>query len=72
MARKFGGRIVGSPRDFLGVLIFAPIRSSLSLEIWSTLPGDKTYLNFWLLRSKACEFLRVITMSLYMQFLLLC
>ena len=26
----------GSPRDFLGVLIFAPIRSSPSLEIRST------------------------------------
>ena len=30
---------VGSPRDFLGVLIFAPIRSSRSLEIRSTLLG---------------------------------
>ena len=29
------GGFVGSPRDFLG-LIFAPIRSSLSLEILST------------------------------------
>ena len=30
----FGGLILG-PGIFLGVLIFAPIRSSSSLEIWS-------------------------------------
>ena len=30
---------VGGPRDFWGVLIFVPIRSALSLEIQSTLPG---------------------------------
>ena len=30
---------VGGPRDFWGVLIFVPIRSALSLEIRSTLPG---------------------------------
>ena len=30
-------------RDFLGVLIFAPIRSSPSLEIRSTPPGAKCY-----------------------------
>ena len=28
---------VGSPRDFWGVLIFAPNRSSPSFEIWSTI-----------------------------------
>ena len=42
MARKFGMGFflgfVGSPRNFLGVLILAPIRSSLSLEIRSTAP----------------------------------
>ncbi len=39
----FGPRIflghVGSPKDFFWVLIFAPIQSSLLLEILSTLPG---------------------------------
>ena len=30
---------VGSTRDFFGVLIFASIQSSLSLEIRSTPPG---------------------------------
>ena len=30
-------------RDFLGVLIFSPIRSSPSLEIRSTLPDTKCY-----------------------------
>ena len=41
MAQKFSMGFFGfvaGPRDFLGVLIFAPIRSSLSLEIWSTPP----------------------------------
>ena len=46
--RIFGGLIfgpgislcfVGSPIDFVWVLIFAPIRSSLSLEIQNTPPG---------------------------------
>ena len=32
---NFGG-FVGSPGDFFGVLIFAPIRTSPSIEIWST------------------------------------
>ena len=34
-----GGGVKFWSRDFWGVLIFAPIRSSLSLEIQSTSPG---------------------------------
>ena len=34
----FGGQIL--VQGFFGVLIFAPIQSSLSLEIWSTPWGD--------------------------------
>ena len=35
-SRDFLGGFFGSPRDFFLVLIFAPIQSSPSLEIWST------------------------------------
>ena len=40
MFQGFFGGFVGSPRDFFGVLIFAPIRSSQSLETWSS-PAEK-------------------------------
>ena len=36
---------VGSPIDFVWVLIFAPIRSSLSLEIQNTPPGGGVFIS---------------------------
>ena len=41
---------VGSPIDFVWVLIFAPIRSSLSLEIQNTPPlggGAGVFISLW-------------------------
>ena len=42
MGQKYGmrffGGFVGSPKNFLGVLILAPIRSSLSLKTRSSAP----------------------------------
>ena len=61
MARKFGMEVLGvkiwlreffgfclKPKRFVWVLIFAPIRSSLSLEIWST-PWVTPYIYYGIL-----------------------
>ena len=76
MAREFRVGLLEALGNFLGFDLCPHSIIPVRLEIWSTLLGDKTYRNFWLLRSRAfkkglCEFLRVITISLYMQFLLL-
>ena len=43
LVKEFCAGFVESPRDFFRVLIFSAIRSSLSLEIRSTPPGQKLF-----------------------------
>ena len=66
MAQKFGMGFLGVKfwsRDFWGFLIFAPIWSSLSLEIWSTPLGplpSSVCTNWLSLRSDGTQFLKTL------------